>query len=50
MKTLIKNGLVTDPCNRVQARLNLLLEDGRFQWKDLEDGHVFQAWSMSPAR
>ena len=29
MKTLIKNGLVIDPCNRVQARLNLLLEDGR---------------------
>ncbi len=29
MKTLIKNGLVIDPCNRVQARLNLLLQDGR---------------------
>lgn len=29
MKTLIKNGLLVDPANRVQARLNLLLEDGR---------------------
>ena len=28
----------------------LLLEDGRFQWKDLEDGHVFQTWSMSAVR
>ena len=29
MKTLIKNGLLIDPANRVQAKLNLLIEDGR---------------------
>lgn len=29
MKTLLKNGLLVDPRNRVQARLNLLLEGGR---------------------
>ncbi|MCD8224454.1 MAG: amidohydrolase family protein [Clostridiales bacterium] len=29
MRTLIKNGLLIDPANRIQARLNLLLEDGR---------------------
>ncbi len=29
MKTLIKNGLLIDPANQVQAYLNLLLEDGR---------------------
>ena len=29
MKTLIKNGLVIDPMNRVQSRLNLLLADGK---------------------
>ncbi len=29
MSTLIKNGLLIDPANLVQAKLNLLLEDGR---------------------
>lgn len=29
MKTLIRNGLVIDPANRVCAKLNLLLEDGK---------------------
>lgn len=29
MKTLVKNGFLIDPANQVQARLNLLLEDGR---------------------
>ncbi len=29
MKTLIKNGLVIDPANRVQSRLNLLLDGGK---------------------
>lgn len=29
MKTLIQNGLLVDPANRVQARLNLLIEGGR---------------------
>lgn len=29
MKTLIKNGLVIDPMNHVQSRLNLLLADGK---------------------
>ena len=29
MKTLIKNGFLIDPRNRVQARLNLLLNNGR---------------------
>lgn len=29
MRTLIKNGLVIDPANRVEARLNLVLEDGK---------------------
>lgn len=29
MKTLIKNGYVIDPANRVSARLNLLLENGK---------------------
>lgn len=29
MKTLIKNGLVIDPANQVQAKLNLVLENGR---------------------
>lgn len=29
MKTLIRNGLVVDPANRVQSRLNLLLDGGK---------------------
>lgn len=29
MRTLIQNGLLIDPANRVQAKLNLLLEGGR---------------------
>ncbi len=29
MKTLIKNGLVIDPANRVQSVLNVLVEDGK---------------------
>ena len=29
MKTLIKNGLVIDPFNHVQSRLNVLLEGGK---------------------
>ena len=29
MRTLIKNGLLIDPANRVNAKLNLLLEDGK---------------------
>lgn len=29
MKTLIRNGLVVDPANRVQSRLNLLLDEGK---------------------
>lgn len=29
MKTLIKNGLLIDPANQIQAYLNLVLEDGR---------------------
>lgn len=29
MRTLIKNGLVIDPANRVEARLNLVLENGK---------------------
>ncbi len=29
MKTLIKNGLVIDPANRVQSVLNVLIEDGK---------------------
>ena len=29
MKTLIKNGLLIDPANQVQAYLNLILEDGK---------------------
>lgn len=32
MKTLIKNGLLIDPANRVQAPLNLLIEDGKVAW------------------
>lgn len=29
MKTLIKNGFVIDPANHVQAKLNVLLENGK---------------------
>ena len=29
MRTLIENGLVVDPANRIQSRLHLLIEDGR---------------------
>ena len=29
MKTLIENGLVLDPENRISSRLNLILEDGQ---------------------
>ncbi|MBE6990517.1 MAG: hypothetical protein E7426_07220 [Ruminococcaceae bacterium] len=29
MRTLIKNGLLIDPANRVRARLNLVLEEGK---------------------
>lgn len=29
MRTLIKNGLVIDPANQVEAKLNLVLEDGK---------------------
>jgi len=29
MRTLIKNGLLIDPANQIQAHLNLVLEDGR---------------------
>lgn len=29
MKTLIQNGLLVDPANRVCGKLNLLLEGGR---------------------
>jgi len=29
MKLLIKNGLLVDPANRIQAKLNLLVEDGK---------------------
>ena len=29
MKTLIKNGLLIDSANQVQAYLNLILEDGK---------------------
>ncbi len=32
MKTLIYGGRLLDPANRVDARLNLLLEDGRVAW------------------
>lgn len=28
MRTLIKNGMLIDPANRIQAKLNLLVEDG----------------------
>lgn len=29
MKTLIQNGLLVDPANRIESKLNLLIEDGR---------------------
>ena len=32
MKTLIYGGRVIDPANRVDARLNILLEDGKVAW------------------
>ena len=32
MKTLIRGGRVIDPANRVDAHLNLLIEDGRIAW------------------
>ena len=32
MKTLIHGGRVIDPANRVDAKLNLLVEDGRVAW------------------
>lgn len=32
MKTLIRGGRVIDPANRVDAYLNLLIEDGRIAW------------------
>ena len=32
MKTLIYGGRVIDPANRVDSRLNLLIEDGRIAW------------------
>ena len=32
MKTLIRNGRLIDPANRVDGRLNLLLKDGRVAW------------------
>ena len=31
LTTLIKNGLVIDPANLIQAKLNLLLEDGKIK-------------------
>ncbi len=36
MKTLIVNGRVIDPANRVDARLNLLIEDGKIAWAGKE--------------
>ena len=32
MKTLITGGRVIDPANRVDAKLNLLLENGKIAW------------------
>ena len=32
MKTLIYGGHVIDPANRVNSKLNLLVEDGRIVW------------------
>ena len=32
MKTLISGGHVIDPANRVDAKLNLLIEDGKIAW------------------
>ena len=32
MKTLIAGGRVIDPANRVDAKLNLLLENGKIAW------------------
>ncbi len=32
MKTLIYGGRIIDPANRVDARLNLLIEDGKISW------------------
>ena len=29
MKTLIRNGLLIDPANRTEAKLNLVLENGK---------------------
>ena len=42
MKTLIVGGRVIDPANRVDARLNLLLENGKVVWvgRDLPDADV----------
>lgn len=31
MKTLIKNGLVVDPANRICSKLNILIEDGKIK-------------------
>ena len=40
MRTLIHNGLVVDPENRIQSRLNVLIEDGKIAalTRDLPDG------------
>ena len=32
MKTLIAGGRVIDPANRVDAKLNLLVENGKIAW------------------
>ena len=45
-RILIKNGLVIDPANQVQAKLNILLEDGKIAavtTETLEADHVIDA-------
>ena len=32
MKTLIYGGQVIDPANRVNGKLNILVEDGKIAW------------------
>ena len=60
MKTLIFGGRVIDPANRVDAKLNLLIEDGKIAWvvitqKDklalgIEEEHLETAIDMVRSR
>ena len=40
LTTLIKNGLVIDPANLIQAKLNLLLEDGKIKLVTMDEPYA----------